>query len=339
MYVSDAVAQAAYFSQRYGFQPVGRHGSPTAGSDHFSIALQQGAIVIVLTQPCSPSHPGQTFLAAHGDGVADIALQVTPSSSVGEPVRTAAIRAFGNVRHTFVEGDAGSTGEAGVPGFEPFAPLATFASLAPLVASTATGLLSIDHFAVCLEAGSLEPTVAFYENVLGFSSIFEEKVTVGTESMASTVVQDDSRTVTLTLIEPAGGAAPGQIDHFLQQNGGAGVQHIAFSTGDAVAVVKELAGRGVEFLTTPRSYYAALPQRISPAAHSVEALEELNILVDADHDGQLFQIFTRSPYPRRTLFFEVIERRGARTFGSGNIKALYESVEAERQQQTGGLDL
>ncbi|BCK72298.1 hypothetical protein Srufu_062510 [Streptomyces libani subsp. rufus] len=226
------------------------------------------------------------------------------------------------MRHTFVEG---GTGEClCVPGFEPIELRA-----APDIA----GLEAIDHFAVCLRAGGLDPTVAFYENVLGFSMIFEEKITVGAQAMLSKVVQDASRTVTLTLIEPDTTAQSGQIDSFLSANGGEGIQHIAFSTPNAVETVSVMEERGVEFLSTPGAYYRALRDRITLAAHTLDDLQRRNLLADEDHDGQLFQIFTRSMYPRQTLFFEVIQRLGARTFGSGNIKALYEAVEAERVQQ------
>jgi 4-hydroxymandelate synthase len=146
------------------------------------------------------------------------------------------------------------------------------------------------------------------------------------------VVQSADRTVTLTPIEPDRDSGPGQIDDFVKNHGGAGVQHIAFGSANAVEVVSELVERGVEFLETPAAYYEQLEDRLTPSTHSTEELRRLNLLVDQDQHGQLFQIFTRTVHPRRTLFFEVIERLGARTFGSGNIKALYQAVEAEQTQ-------
>ena len=196
------------------------------------------------------------------------------------------------------------------------------------------GLLGIDHFAVCLNAGDLGPTVAFYERALGFRQIFEEHIVVGAQAMNSTVVQSASGAVTLTLIEPDRRADPGQIDDFLKEHHGAGVQHIAFNSDDAVRAVKALSRRGVEFLKTPEAYYNMLGERITLETHTLDALRATNVLADEDHGGQLFQIFTASTHPRRTLFFEVIERQGAKTFGSSNIKALYEAVELERTGQS-----
>jgi 4-hydroxymandelate synthase len=148
-------------------------------------------------------------------------------------------------------------------------------------------------------------------------------------------VQSTSGKVTLTLIEPDATRESGQIDEFLKNHGGAGVQHVAFVTDQIVASVGAMAERGVGFLPTPGSYYDLLADRITLDRHSIAGLRELDILVDEDHQGQLFQIFARSTHPRKTFFLEVIERAGARTFGSGNIKALYEAVEVERLKAEG----
>jgi 4-hydroxymandelate synthase len=172
--------------------------------------------------------------------------------------------------------------------------------------------------------------VKFYERVLGFRRTFSERIVVGAQAMDSEVVQSRSGRVTLTLIAPDVSREPGQIDEFLKNHGGAGVQHIAFAATDIVQAISTLRANHVEFLRTPDSYYLMLPKRLDLAAHSVDELRSLNVLADADHDGQLFQIFAKSVHPRRTFFFEVIERLGASTFGSGNIKALYQAVELER---------
>lgn len=191
---------------------------------------------------------------------------------------------------------------------------------------------------MCLEPGQLVPTVEFYETVLDFEMVFTERIVVGGQAMDSKVVQSRSGAVTLTLIEPDTSREPGQIDKFVKEHGGAGVQHIAFATDDIVRDVTLLGGAGLAFLKTPPTYYDLVPERLSLLRHSVDQLRSLNILVDEDQDGQLLQIFTKSVHPRGTLFFEVIERLGARTFGSGNIKALYTAVEMEmeRAQQDGG---
>jgi 4-hydroxymandelate synthase len=194
------------------------------------------------------------------------------------------------------------------------------------------GLRRVDHFAVCVEAGQLNAVIGHYEATLGFRTIFEERIVVGTQAMDSKVVRSPSGELTLTVIEPDPGRDRGQIDEFLEQHGGAGVQHVAFDTENVVHAVGALRDRGVEFLNTPSSYYDLLNRRVEVSSHRVDELRELDVLVDFDHAGQLFQIFTRSAHPRHTFFFEIIERQGAQTFGSGNIKALYEAVEAERIQ-------
>jgi 4-hydroxymandelate synthase len=178
-------------------------------------------------------------------------------------------------------------------------------------------------------SGQLKPTVDFYQHVFGFLPIFDEYIEVAGQGMESTVVQSPSKHVTFTLIEPDPNRRPGQIDDFLTWHAGAGVQHIALRTSDIVEAVGTLAGRGVNFLGTPSAYYAALQDRVGELETPIEELKELGILVDRDHWGQLLQIFTESMHVRRTLFLEIIERRGAMTFGSGNIKALYEAKERE----------
>jgi 4-hydroxymandelate synthase len=187
----------------------------------------------------------------------------------------------------------------------------------------------IDHLAICVPDQQLQSTSEFYQRVYGFSEIFTEYIEVAGQGMHSVVVQSPSGQVTFTLIEPDTSRRSGQIDDFLQWHAGAGVQHVALITDDIVSTVDRLGGRGVRFLTTPAAYYQSLEARVGSVAAPIEELRRLGILVDRDHWGQLLQIFTESTHVRRTLFIEVIERRGARTFGSGNIKALYEAKERE----------
>jgi 4-hydroxymandelate synthase len=300
-----------------------------------SVGLGRAGIRLVLTQPGgTDDDPGTFYLDRHGDGVADIALAtddavrdfaeavrrgarpVTEPATV-EGVTTAAIVGFGDVLHTFVQRRPTDDvrhlpGHRPIPGHGP---------------SDGSALAAIDHLAVCLEPGQLRPTAEFYEEVLDFRIIFTEKIVVGAQAMDSLVVQSASGGVTLTLIEPDTSRQPGQIDTFLKNHGGAGVQHVAFTSTDIVAEVSRMRSAGVRFLDTPRAYYALLRARGQYSRHPLDRLEREHILVDQDHDGQLFQIFTRSTHPLGTLFFEVIERAGATTFGSGNIKALYEAVE------------
>ncbi|MFH8407396.1 4-hydroxyphenylpyruvate dioxygenase [Streptomyces sp. NPDC018019] len=341
MYVEDLDAAAFTWVDKYAFTVVGTGGS----ADHRSIALRHGTITLVLTMATSDRHPASVYVADHGDGVADIALRTADvegafaravaggARPLHRPVRnggrgagvTATVSGFGDVVHTFVQ-RAPEEGPGLPVGFEP-----TLKSGQPVPSEV--GLLELDHIAVCLNNGDLAGTVEFYRRALGFREIFEEHIVVGAQAMDSKVVQSPTGRATLTLIEPDTTADPGQIDDFLKSHHGAGVQHLAFSCDDAVHAVRTLAGRGVEFLSTPGAYYDLLGARISLSDHSLEDLRSTNLLADQDHGGQLFQIFTASAHPRRTIFYEIIERQGAETFGSSNIKALYEAVELEKKGQ------
>lgn len=341
--VADLAAARAWFCDGFGFGVYGGAGSPAAPARTLGIGRNQ--IRLVCTEPRRADHPDAGYLDRHGDGVADIALRVPDAVAafaeavrrgarpVAAPVRhggivTASIAGFGDVRHTFVQRRAG-TDDRELPGLT-LLPAADPARLA--------GLRLVDHFALCLPAGQVESTVDFYRTVLDFEMIFTELIVVGDQAITTKVVQSRSGAVTLTLIEPDVTRQAGHIDEFLARHGGAGVQHIAFGTDDIVTAVDTIRTRGVEFLHTPPAYYERLPERLELARYSVAELERMKVLVDSDHDGQLFQIFTRSVHPRNTLFFEVIERLGARGFGGGNIKALYEAVELHRGSQTGQPD-
>jgi 4-hydroxymandelate synthase len=335
-YVGDAEEQAAFLVERYGFRVVAR--SLPADTGRRSVALGQGAVRFVLTEGRRDTHPATVYVGRHGDGVANIAVTAADArAAFTEAVArgavpavatdghgATAIRAFGDIVHTFVERPRGADwfppGLSAVPGAEE----------TDGTDGTGVGLLEVDHFAVCVPPGELGPAVRYYETALGFDTVFEEHILVGAQAMNSKVVQSRSQQLTFTIIEPDTTREPGQIDEFVERHDGAGIQHIAFSTANVVAAVGALRDRGVAFLDTPSSYYELLPHRIDVSAYEVGQLRDLDILVDADHAGQLFQIFARSTHPRHTFFFEVIERLGAETFGSGNIKALYEAVESER---------
>jgi 4-hydroxymandelate synthase len=333
-YVDDLMATTNWFVEGCGFEVCSA--SDDASEVH-SIGLVKDRIRLVLSRPTRSDHPGAAYLDKHGDGVAEIALRVNDTAaaydqavrrgarSVSTPQRcgdlvTATIMGFGDVVHTFVQRPAGGD-ERVLPGLTP---------LRGRPAGPDTGLARIDHFAVCLEAGRLDPTVEFYERVLDFEMVFAERIAVGDQAIDTKAVQSGSGAVTFTLIEPDVSKSPGQIDDFLKAHGGPGVQHIALATEDIVRTVSSLGRRRVEFLTTPASYYDQLDERLEPDRHTVEELRRLDVLVDEDHDGQLFQIFTKSVHARNTLFLEVIERLGARTFGGGNIAALYRAVESQR---------
>jgi 4-hydroxymandelate synthase len=198
----------------------------------------------------------------------------------------------------------------------------------PAIGSAPVRLL--DHVAVCLAGGTLQEYADFYRDAFGFSRYSSDYVAVGGQAMDSVVVRSASGRVTFTLVAPDPDKEPGQLDSFLERNGGPGVQHLAFLVDDIISTVGEARDRGVEFLNTPDTYYDLLVERFDGMAEQVADLRKTQVLVDRDEWGHLLQLFTRSPYERNTLFFELIQRQGSRGFGSANIRALYEAVERDR---------
>ncbi len=336
-YVDDLTANQDWLVDSFGFSVYAAN-DPSATSGSRSVGLGTNHIRLVLTESRVAGHPASVYTKKHGDGVADIALRVTDATAafaratelgaraVSGPtgrdgVVTATILGFGDVTHTFVQRD-GDVDERALPWLRPVVERR----------GVDNGLIEIDHFAVCVEPGQIDATVEFYQQVLDFDLIFTERIAVGAQAMTTKVVQSRSESVTFTLIEPDVSGVAGHIHEFLADHGGAGVQHMAFSATNIVDAVGSIGSRGVEFLSTPAAYYGLLPGRVELARYTVEELRALNILVDEDHDGQLYQIFTRSVHPRNTFFMELIERLGARSFGSGNIASLYQAVELERRR-------
>lgn len=350
LYVTDAEVMAAELAGSFGFVACGRGGSGAGPTGSTTILLRQGAIALLVTSAVDERHPAARYVRRHGDGVAVIGLQVADARAAFEEVvrrgarpvaaprdeaagaarvTSAEVGGFGDVRHRLVSRDP--VAAPLMPGVvdELMPGKGTAGSATP----AGTGLLAtVDHLAVCLPAGELEPTVRYYRDVFGFDQTFEERIVVGAQAMDSKVVQSASGKVTLTLIEPDTTRAPGQIDAFVESHGGAGVQHIALGTADIAAAVRDTTRRGVRFLTTPAGYYEALPSRLGEVGVPVRTLQELSILADRDYSGVMMQIFTASRHPRRTFFWELIERRGARSFGSNNITALYEAVERRQAE-------
>ena len=347
IFTADADRSERHLCGALGFRILGQGGPRTGLPGQRSTLLGQGDVRIVLTSALADgagTPPGE-YVARHGDGVGLIGFEVEdaaeafaaavkrgatplspPVSYERGPSRvvTALVSGFGDVTHRLVERH-GSRREF-LPGLIEMAPDAP----AP---GDPTGyrdpLRVVDHVAVCVPTGELTPTIRYYEKVFGLAEIFREHIQVGEQGMESMVVQSPTGGVTFTMIEPDPLRRPGQIDDFLAWHGGAGVQHVAFATADIVTAVRTLASRGVAFAKTPASYFDALERRLGPVDVPVAALRELGVLVDRDHWGQMFQIFTQSIHDRRTLFLELIERHGARTFGSNNIRALYEAKERE----------
>jgi 4-hydroxymandelate synthase len=340
-YVSDLDGSAAALCHEFGFriasQPVqpGWPG-PAPAARGRSLLLRQGQVVLLLTAGLDPDHPAAQYVRRHGDGVAVIAFRTddvrvafgTAVAGGAEPlaapafadhggglVGTATVSGFGDVTHLLVQ--SGQAGQA-----------------PPQGGGDGDLLQTIDHVAVCVPAGRLDATVAFYTGAFGLTQVFDERVEASGQAMLSKVVQDQARSVTFTLIEPDSALDPGQIDQFLDAHGGAGVQHVAFGTADIAHAVRTIAARGVEFLAAPPGYYQTLEARLGALVIPVSELEALNVLADRDRWGDLFQIFTRSAHERRTFFMELIERQGALTFGSANIRALSEALGKEQASAT-----
>jgi 4-hydroxymandelate synthase len=334
-YVGDARQTAYFLCTAFGFRITGQGGPQTGLEGQRSLLLRHGDIHLVLTSGLVPEHPATQYVGRHGDGVAVIALSTDDAAGLHASLvqRGAAnlggdlVSGFGDVIHRLIEREEGAA--FSLPGFEPAAQ-----------SEPDEGLLdAIDHLAICVPAGDLTATSKYYQDVFGFNEIFEEYIEVGGQGMDSKVVQSPSRDVTFTLIEPDPARRPGQIDDFLDWHAGAGVQHVAFRTTDIIKAISTFSTRGVGFLSTPASYYDALTQRLTPVDVPIEALRQHAVLVDEDHWGQMYQIFTQSMHIRRTLFLELIERHGALTFGTKNIKALYEAKERElADANAGGTD-
>ncbi|MET9465721.1 4-hydroxyphenylpyruvate dioxygenase [Streptomyces sp. NPDC006544] len=344
LYVTDAIAAAEAFTHGYGFQiyATAERTGPHRASR--SLALRTGDVILVVTQGLDADHPAAVYTARHGDGIADIALTAPDvraafadavsreATVLAEPAEadgwvTAVLGAgFDDVRHTFVQRPAGAEAHGvplPLPGFEPVAELLPVPAEAP-------ALTLLDHVAVTVQMGELAASTDYYERVFGYRAIYEELMVQGREAMDSKAVRSPVGDITFTVLAPSPEYEAGHIGDFLQRHGSGGVHHLAFATEEIVETVARLNKRGVAFLSTPDTYYDALAGRLDLNRHSLEELRAAGILADEDHAGQLFQIFTRTVHPKRTLFFEIIERMGADTFGGGNVRALYEAVQAEK---------
>ncbi|HZQ77275.1 MAG TPA: 4-hydroxyphenylpyruvate dioxygenase [Acidimicrobiia bacterium] len=345
-WVGNARAAAAFFASCYGFEIVAYAGPETGVTDRVSYVLTQGDIRFVVTAGIVPSSPIVAHVAAHGDGVRDVAFLVdnaaaaygaatargatgvvaphVVSDASGRMVR-AGVATYGETRHSFIERDD----YLGL-----FAPGYDVPSLAQPV-GPAVGLTKIDHVVGNVELGNLGQWVDFYARVFGFEQMVHfDDDTISTEysALMSTVVWDGSKVV-LPINEPAEGRRKSQIEEYLDWYGGPGVQHIALRTDDIVATVRALRDRGVRFLRVPAEYYDDAKVRMAGIDLPWEALADLGILADRDQEGHLLQVFTENMGDRPTLFFEIIQREGARGFGAGNFKALFEAIEREQERR------
>jgi 4-hydroxyphenylpyruvate dioxygenase len=344
LWVGNAQQAAYFYTRAYGFREVAYAGLETGVRDRTSRVLVQGRIRLVLTGALRPDHEIALHHARHGDGVRTIALSVPDApaayktavergaAGVREPweasdehgtVRMATIATYGETLHTFVE-RADYRG-AFLPGYD-----------ARDAGGADVGLLAVDHVVGNVELGAMDRWVKYYEDVFGMREMThftDDDISTEYSALMSKVVTSGNGRIKFPLNEPAEGKRKSQIDEYLEFYGGPGAQHIAVATRDIVRTVEQLMERGVEFLRTPDSYYDEVPERVGPIDEDLADLRRLGILVDRDDEGYLLQIFTKPVGDRPTIFFEVIERHGARGFGDGNFKALFEAIEREQERR------
>jgi len=343
-YVGNARQSAHYYRSAFGFRLAAYRGPETGTRDRASYVLVQKRICLVLTTPLSPGHPISGHLQRHGDGVHDIALWVDDAEaawrettsrgarSVREPdtlrdesgeVRLAAIATYGETIHTFVERK--NYRGAFLPGFRAVA--------GGDVVARPAGLTHIDHIVGNVGWDEMNRWVDFYRDVMGFQLFkhFDDKdISTEYSALMSKVMSNGNGRVKFPINEPAEGKRKSQIEEYLEFYGGPGVQHIALATGNIIETVSKLQQQGVEFLRVPSTYYEDLLARTGPIDEPVAALQDLGILVDRDDEGYMLQIFSRPVEDRPTVFFETIQRKGSRSFGKGNFKALFEAIEREQ---------
>ncbi len=347
-WVGNAKQACQYYRSAFGFQWLAYRGPETGVRDRASYLLQQDKIRFVLTTAIRPDLSAEAAQVAehvqrHGDGVRDLALWVDDARDafakavargadpVHEPrvmrddegeVVVAAIRTYGETIHSLVE-RRNYTGLF-MPGFR---------AVQPAYVPEPVGLKYVDHCVGNVELGRMNQWVDFYAQVMGFRNLltFDDKdISTEYSALMSKVMANSNDRIKFPINEPAEGKKKSQIDEYLEFYGGPGVQHMALATDDIIATVSALRERGVEFLSAPTTYYQELQGRVGRIDEPVEVLAQLGILVDRDPDGYLLQIFTKPVQDRPTVFYEIIQRKGARSFGKGNFKALFEAIEREQ---------
>ena len=343
LWVGNAAQAGYYFKHAFGFTEVAYRGLETGQRDRTSHVLAQGNIRLVLTGTLRSATDVAEHHRRHGDGVKVIALSVPDverayreatkrgARGLSEPrtvederghVTLADVATYGETIHRFVD-RSGYEGTF-LPGFE---------TVDPRDGADRALVYEIDHIVGNVELGAMDRWVSYYENVFGMTEMIhftDEAISTEYSALMSKVVTGGDGRVKFPINEPAEGKRKSQIDEYLEFYEGAGAQHIALTTDDIVRTVAELRGRGIRFLRTPDSYYEEVPGRVGEIAESLEDLRRLGILVDRDDEGYLLQIFTAPLGDRPTIFFELIERHGARGFGEGNFKALFEAIEREQ---------
>lgn len=343
-YVGNAKQSALYYQAAFGYRLIAYRGPETGSRDMVSYVLQQGKIRLVLSAALNPEHEIAKHVAEHGDGVKTLALWVNNAAesykialdrgaeSAFEPtilsddngtIKMAGIKTYGNTVHALVE--RSNYDGAFMPGFE------ARTSAYPV---DDIGLKYVDHCVGNVELGDMNKWVKFYQDVLGFKLLitFDDKdISTKYTALMSKVVSNGNGYIKFPINEPAQGLKKSQIEEYLDFYKGAGVQHIAVATDNIIETVSKLRSKGVDFLYVPEVYYDTVLDRVGEIEEDIEELKKLNILIDRDEEGYLLQIFTKPVQDRPTVFYEIIQRNGAQSFGKGNFKALFEAIEREQE--------
>jgi 4-hydroxyphenylpyruvate dioxygenase len=344
-YVGNAKQAAHYYMSAFGFQALAYAGPETGVKDRASYAIRQHKLTFVLTTPLRPGNEMADHIYKHGDGVKSLSLRVDNATSAWEEttkrgarsymepitmkdengeVVISGIHTYGDTIHLFIERK--NYHGTFMPGYKPWGH--------PLFKPADTGLQYVDHCVGNVGWNQMNPWVKFYEDVMGFKNILsfdDEDISTEYSALMSKVMSSGNGFVKFPINEPAEGKKKSQIEEYLEFYNGEGVQHVALATKDIVATVRDLMSRGVEFLKVPSSYYDDLLDRVGRIDEDLEPLKELGILVDRDNEGYLLQLFSKPVEDRPTLFFEIIQRKGAKSFGKGNFKALFEAIEREQE--------
>jgi 4-hydroxyphenylpyruvate dioxygenase len=345
-YVGNAKQAAHFYKAAFGFQSLAYAGPETGQKSFASYAVRQQKLSFVFTSPLRSEGAIAAHLHKHGDAVKALALRVPDAEqswklttsrgakSFMEPVRTenedgvfvmSGIHTYGDTVHLFIERKE-YTGIF-MPGYRKWESLYNPPS---------TGLEYVDHCVGNVGWNQMQPWVKFYQDVMGFKNIlsFDDKdISTEYSALMSKVMSNSNGFVKFPINEPAEGKKKSQVEEYLDFNNGEGVQHVALATNNIIATVTELKQRGIEFLKVPDSYYDTVLNRVGSIDEDLRPLKELGILIDRDEEGYLLQIFSKPVEDRPTLFFEIIQRRGAKSFGKGNFKALFEAIEREQAER------
>ena len=346
LYVSNAKQAAYYYRTALGFLPIAYSGLETGSRDRVSYVLKQNQVRFILTSPLENNSEIGSHIYIHGDGIKDVSFTVDNAEAAwkestkrgaesvlkpklltddrGEAI-VATIKAFGDTTHTFVQRN--NYDGVFLPGYIVFE---------EDVLAEPTGLVHIDHVVGNQSDSEMQSVCNFYEKVFGwhrFWSVDDKDITTEFSALRSIVMANDNEIIKMPINEPADGLNKSQIQEFIDYYKSAGIQHVAMSTKDIIKTVIKLRNNGVEFLDVPKTYYESLTDRVGEIDEDIIMLEELGILVDKDNNGYMMQIFTKPVQDRPTLFYEIIQRRGSNSFGKGNFKALFESIEREQEKR------